>query len=200
MAPGGGARVRLAWFPRSPQQRFLQPSLRGHSLSVGAVAPTEPGRHVDEDTAQAGARGFSGCLSALQFERAAPLKAALRPGRSGRTSVQGPVTSSECGAGPGGDAAREHTHARAERPGAVEEGKPMAGRTRGHATLIGGVVAVSIFVLLCVAAVAVRLYQHRSPYTATEAEGPRKQGSSVAVPRCELGGQDATCGDRQAGF
>lgn len=63
-----------------------------------------------------------------------------------------------------------------------------------------GVVAVSIFVLLCVAAVAVRLYQHRSPYTATEAEGPRKQGSSVAVPRCELGGQDAMCGDRQAGF
>ncbi|XP_026346543.4 contactin-associated protein-like 4 [Ursus arctos] len=168
------------------------------SLVLGKIL--EPGRHVDEDTAQAGARGFSGCLSALQFERAAPLKAALRPGRSGRASVQGPVTSSECGAGPGGDAAREHTHARAERPGAVEEGKPMAGRTRGHATLIGGVVAVAIFVLLCVAAVAVRLYQHRSPYTATEAEGPGKQGSSAAVPRCELGGQDATCGDQQAGF
>uniref|UniRef100_A0A452R7R4 Contactin associated protein like 3 n=1 Tax=Ursus americanus TaxID=9643 RepID=A0A452R7R4_URSAM len=164
------------------------------SLVLGKIL--EPGRHVDEDTAQAGARGFSGCLSALQFERAAPLKAALRPGRSGRTSVQGPVTSSECGAGPGGDAAREHTHARA---GARLVGTRRCGLTVSLAPS-PGVVAVSIFVLLCVAAVAVRLYQHRSPYTATEAEGPRKQGSSVAVPRCELGGQDATCGDRQAGF
>lgn len=90
--------------------RFPRPINRA---PLTALSPAEPGRHVDEDTAQAGARGFSGCLSALQFERAAPLKAALRPGRSGRTSVQGPVTSSECGAGPGGDAAREHTHARA---------------------------------------------------------------------------------------
>uniref|UniRef100_A0A452R680 Contactin associated protein like 3 n=1 Tax=Ursus americanus TaxID=9643 RepID=A0A452R680_URSAM len=156
---------------------------------------------IISDTAQAGARGFSGCLSALQFERAAPLKAALRPGRSGRTSVQGPVTSSECGAGPGGDAAREHTHARA----AGTPGRGAMGTARRCGLTVSlapspGVVAVSIFVLLCVAAVAVRLYQHRSPYTATEAEGPRKQGSSVAVPRCELGGQDATCGDRQAGF
>uniref|UniRef100_A0A452R5W8 Contactin associated protein like 3 n=1 Tax=Ursus americanus TaxID=9643 RepID=A0A452R5W8_URSAM len=169
------------------------------SLVLGKIL--EPGRHVDEDTAQAGARGFSGCLSALQFERAAPLKAALRPGRSGRTSVQGPVTSSECGAGPGGDAAREHTHARA----AGTPGRGAMGTARRCGLTVSlapspGVVAVSIFVLLCVAAVAVRLYQHRSPYTATEAEGPRKQGSSVAVPRCELGGQDATCGDRQAGF
>uniref|UniRef100_A0A452R6R6 Contactin associated protein like 3 n=1 Tax=Ursus americanus TaxID=9643 RepID=A0A452R6R6_URSAM len=169
------------------------------SLVLGKIL--EPGRHVDEDTAQAGARGFSGCLSALQFERAAPLKAALRPGRSGRTSVQGPVTSSECGAGPGGDAAREHTHARAgaRLVGSGHEPSRRCGLTVSLAPS-PGVVAVSIFVLLCVAAVAVRLYQHRSPYTATEAEGPRKQGSSVAVPRCELGGQDATCGDRQAGF
>uniref|UniRef100_A0A452R751 Contactin associated protein like 3 n=1 Tax=Ursus americanus TaxID=9643 RepID=A0A452R751_URSAM len=179
------------------------------SLVLGKIL--EPGRHVDEDTAQAGARGFSGCLSALQFERAAPLKAALRPGRSGRTSVQGPVTSSECGAGPGGDAAREHTHARAGARLVGSGHEPCPGHSKSPGPVgtflahpLAGpgqcVVAVSIFVLLCVAAVAVRLYQHRSPYTATEAEGPRKQGSSVAVPRCELGGQDATCGDRQAGF
>ncbi|XP_077926165.1 contactin-associated protein-like 4 [Halichoerus grypus] len=160
----------------------------------------EPGGHVDEDTKQAGARGFSGCLSALQFERAAPLKAALHPGRSGRASVQGPVASSECGAGRGGSAAPEHTHAGAERPGVVEEGRPMAGETHGHSALIGGVVAVAIFVLLCVAAVAVRLYQQKSSCSTTELDGPRKQGSSVAMPSCELGGPDAVGGDQQAGF
>lgn len=68
---------------------------------------------MDEDTARAGARGFSGCLSALQFERTAPLKAALHPGRSGRASVLGPVASSECGARPGIGRVREHKHARA---------------------------------------------------------------------------------------
>nr|XP_025743681.1 contactin-associated protein-like 4 [Callorhinus ursinus] len=166
------------------------------SLMLGKIL--EPGGHVDEDTKQAGARGFSGCLSALQFERAAPLKAALHPGRSGRASVQGPVASSECGAGPGGGAAREQTHARAERPGVVEEGRPMAGETHGRSALIGGVVAVAIFVLLCVTAVAIRLYRQRSSYPTTELDGPGKQGSSMAVPRCELGGPDAVGGDQQS--
>ncbi|XP_032284243.1 contactin-associated protein-like 4 [Phoca vitulina] len=168
------------------------------SLVLGKIL--EPGGHVDEDTKQAGARGFSGCLSALQFERAAPLKAALHPGRSGRASVQGPVASSECGAGRGGSAAPEHTHVGAERPGVVEEGRPMAGKTHGHSALIGGVVAVAIFVLLCVAAVAIRLYQQKSSCSTTELNGPRKQGSSVAMPSCELGGPDAVGGDQQAGF
>lgn len=77
----------------------------GHA-PLTALSPSEPGRHVDENSTQAGTRGFSGCLSTLQFERTAPLKAALHPGCSGRTSVQGPVTSSECGVGPGADVAR----------------------------------------------------------------------------------------------
>lgn len=63
-----------------------------------------------------------------------------------------------------------------------------------------GVVAVAIFVLLCVAAVAIRLYQQKSSCSTTELNGPRKQGSSVAMPSCELGGPDAVGGDQQAGF
>ncbi|XP_049470401.1 contactin-associated protein-like 4 [Panthera uncia] len=162
------------------------------SLVLGKISGNS---HVDEDTAQAGAWGFSGCLSALQFESVAPLKAALHPGHPGRTLVQGPVASSECGSRQGGGRVREHTHARAGHPGAVDEGEPRADGPHGDSAVIGGAVAVVVFVLLCVAAVAARLYQQRGLSTTAGTEGREKQ-----VPQCELGRQDAVCGDQQEGI
>ncbi|XP_011896252.1 PREDICTED: contactin-associated protein-like 4 isoform X2 [Cercocebus atys] len=165
------------------------------SLVLGRIL--EPGGHVDAETARAGARGFSGCLSALQFQRVAPLKAALLPGRSGRASVRGPVARSSCGAGE--DAARERTHARAEYPGPVDEGEPIAGETRGDSAVIGGVIAVVMFFLLCLAAVAVRLYQQKNLYTPKEAP-PESHGTSKAVLRRELSVQNAARGTQKEHF
>nr|XP_014967065.2 contactin-associated protein-like 4 isoform X3 [Macaca mulatta] len=165
------------------------------SLVLGRIL--EPGGHVDAETARAGARGFSGCLSALQFQRVAPLKAALLPGRSGRASVRGPVARSSCGAGE--DAARERTHARAEYPGPVDEGEPIAGETRGDSAVIGGVIAVVMFVLLCLAAIAVRLYQQRNLYTPKEAP-PESHGTNEAVLRRELSVQNAARGTQKEHF
>ncbi|XP_073864759.1 contactin-associated protein-like 4 isoform X14 [Macaca fascicularis] len=165
-------------------------------LSV-ILAKNEPGGHVDAETARAGARGFSGCLSALQFQRVAPLKAALLPGRSGRASVRGPVARSSCGAGE--DAARERTHARAEYPGPVDEGEPIAGETRGDSAVIGGVIAVVMFFLLCLAAIAVRLYQQRNLYTPKEAP-PESHGTNEAVLRRELSVQNAARGTQKEYF
>ncbi|XP_024646140.2 contactin-associated protein-like 4 isoform X3 [Macaca nemestrina] len=165
------------------------------SLVLGRIL--EPGGHVDAETARAGARGFSGCLSALQFQRVAPLKAALLPGRSGRASVRGPVARSSCGAGE--DAARERTHAPAEYPGPVDEGEPIAGETRGDSAVIGGVIAVVMFFLLCLAAIAVRLYQQRNLYTPKEAP-PESHGTNEAVLRRELSVQNAARGTQKEHF
>uniref|UniRef100_A0AAY4AQI3 Contactin associated protein 2 n=1 Tax=Denticeps clupeoides TaxID=299321 RepID=A0AAY4AQI3_9TELE len=44
--------------------------------------------------------GFVGCLSRVQFNRVAPLKAALRSGISSTASVQGVLVESNCGASP----------------------------------------------------------------------------------------------------
>ncbi|XP_050607953.1 contactin-associated protein-like 4 [Macaca thibetana thibetana] len=165
------------------------------SLMLGRIL--EPGGHVDAETARAGARGFSGCLSALQFQRVAPLKAALLPGRSGRASVRGPVARSSCGAGE--DAARERTHARAEYPGPVDEGEPIAGETRGDSAVIGGVIAVVMFFLLCLAAIAVRLYQQKNLYTPKEAP-PESHGTNEAVLRRELSVQNAARGTQKEHF
>uniref|UniRef100_A0A8C7BQN0 Contactin-associated protein-like 4 n=1 Tax=Neovison vison TaxID=452646 RepID=A0A8C7BQN0_NEOVI len=173
-----------------------------HPYPLTALSPAEPGDHVDEDTARAGARGFSGCLSALQFERTAPLKAALHPGRSGRASVLGPVASSECGASPQVtvEACKGNGWVWAV-SGAAELG--CAGHTPAITIFLApspGVVAVAIFILLCMAAVAVHLYQQRSLCATTEVEGPRKQGSNAAAPRCELGRPDTVGGEQQAGL
>lgn len=61
-------------------------------------------------------------------------------------------------------------------------------------------VSVAIFVLLCMAAVAIHLYQQRSLCATTEVEGPRKQGSNAAAPRCELRRLDAVGGHQQVGL
>lgn len=67
--------------------------------------PAEP-PGADPDTQQAGARGFSGCLSAVRFGPATPLKAALRPGGPAPVTVRGYVAASRCAqaAGPGAPA------------------------------------------------------------------------------------------------
>lgn len=69
------------------------------------LAPAEP-PGADPDTLRAGARGFTGCLSAVRFGPATPLKAALLPGRPGPVAVRGQVAASRCapGAGPGAPA------------------------------------------------------------------------------------------------
>uniref|UniRef100_A0A8C4LKK4 Uncharacterized protein n=1 Tax=Equus asinus asinus TaxID=83772 RepID=A0A8C4LKK4_EQUAS len=144
------------------------------SLVLGKIL--EPGGHVDAETARAGARGFSGCLSAVQFERAAPLKAALRPGRPARVLVRGPVAASDCGAG-GGD---EHS-------GVMDEGEPMADATRGDSAVIGGVIAVAVFVLLCVAAIAIRLYQQKNLYSTKEGPTSRPERCGNQLRTGELG-------------
>lgn len=66
---------------------------------------------ADPDTLRAGARGFTGCLSAVRFGPAVPLKAALRSGGHSQVTVRGHVaTASRCadGTGPGAPA-REAT-------------------------------------------------------------------------------------------
>nr|XP_044607414.1 LOW QUALITY PROTEIN: contactin-associated protein-like 4 [Equus asinus] len=168
------------------------------SLVLGKIL--EPGGHVDAETARAGARGFSGCLSAVQFERAAPLKAALRPGRPRACWCGVPVAASDCGAGGGDGAARERTHVRAEHSGVMDEGEPMADATRGDSAVIGGVIAVAVFVLLCVAAIAIRLYQQKNLYSTKEAKPPENPVHAPTGLRCELSLQSAVCRNQKEYF
>ncbi|MBN3311598.1 CNTP5 protein, partial [Atractosteus spatula] len=65
------------------------------SLTLGKVTSSAI---EDEDVALAGVKGFVGCLSSVQFNQVAPLKAALHRHDSSLVSVKGRLTESNCGA------------------------------------------------------------------------------------------------------
>ncbi|VTJ86657.1 Hypothetical predicted protein, partial [Marmota monax] len=96
---------------------------------------------ADPDTRRAAARGFTGCLSAVRFGRAAPLKA-LRPGGPARVTVRGHVAAgARCAAGARpGDGARELAPRRAGGAGRSEpgeEGEPLVKADRSDSGVIG---------------------------------------------------------------
>uniref|UniRef100_A0A8D3DNH4 Contactin associated protein-like 5a n=1 Tax=Scophthalmus maximus TaxID=52904 RepID=A0A8D3DNH4_SCOMX len=64
-------------------------------VAVGAVASQE---NLDEEVTQAASKGFVGCLSSVQFNHVAPLKAALTNRGSSLVTIRGPLVQSNCGA------------------------------------------------------------------------------------------------------
>ncbi|KAG7266261.1 hypothetical protein CRUP_017524 [Coryphaenoides rupestris] len=64
------------------------------SLTLGKVTGADI---TDEAVRQAGLKGFIGCLSSVQFNHVAPLKAALLNPGSSLVSVRGQLVESNCG-------------------------------------------------------------------------------------------------------
>ncbi|XP_063468485.1 contactin-associated protein-like 4 isoform X6 [Symphalangus syndactylus] len=98
---------------------------------------------MDQDTALAGAQGFTGCLSAVQLSHVAPLKAALHPSHPDPVTVTGHVTESSCMTQPGTDAtSRERTHSFADHSGTIDDREPLANAIKSDSAVIGGVIEV----------------------------------------------------------
>ncbi|NP_620481.2 contactin-associated protein-like 4 isoform 2 [Homo sapiens] len=147
---------------------------------------------VDQDTALAGAQGFTGCLSAVQLSHVAPLKAALHPSHPDPVTVTGHVTESSCMAQPGTDAtSRERTHSFADHSGTIDDREPLANAIKSDSAVIGGLIAVVIFILLCITAIAVRIYQQKRLYKRSEAKRSENVDSAEAVLKSELNIQNA---------
>uniref|UniRef100_A0A8C0WP19 Contactin associated protein like 3 n=1 Tax=Castor canadensis TaxID=51338 RepID=A0A8C0WP19_CASCN len=171
------------------------------SLVLGRIL--EPGGHLDTDTLQAGTHGFVGCLSTLQFGHVAPLKAVLH---TEHTSVQGPVTASNCGASTGDITAWEQTPAQA---GGSERGRPgtllylgtglQACSDSGLSLPTPGVIALVVFVLLCTVAIAIRLHHQKNVDTAREVKQSENQGTAE-VAFSELDVQNVARGNQECCF
>uniref|UniRef100_A0A8C9XM79 Contactin associated protein family member 5 n=1 Tax=Sander lucioperca TaxID=283035 RepID=A0A8C9XM79_SANLU len=56
------------------------------------------GKNLNEEVMQAAFKGFIGCLSSVQFNHVAPLKAALTNRGSSLVTIRGPLVQSNCGA------------------------------------------------------------------------------------------------------
>uniref|UniRef100_A0AAQ5ZGC8 Contactin associated protein-like 5a n=1 Tax=Amphiprion ocellaris TaxID=80972 RepID=A0AAQ5ZGC8_AMPOC len=65
------------------------------SLTLGKVTRME---NLNEEVLQAASKGFIGCLSSVQFNHVAPLKAALTNRGSSLITIRGPLVQSNCGA------------------------------------------------------------------------------------------------------
>uniref|UniRef100_A0A8C6QD47 Contactin associated protein-like 4 n=1 Tax=Nannospalax galili TaxID=1026970 RepID=A0A8C6QD47_NANGA len=142
---------------------------------------------VDQETAMAAAHGFIGCLSAVQFSHVAPLKAALHPRHPAPVMVTGHVTESSCVTPAGTDAtSRERTHSFTDHSGTMDDKEPLSHAIKSDSAVIGGLIAVVIFILLCITAIAVRIYQQKRLYKRNEAKRSENVDSAEAVLKSEL--------------
>ncbi|KAB1256025.1 Contactin-associated protein-like 3 [Camelus dromedarius] len=77
------------------------------------------------------------------------------------------------------------------RSGPADEGEPLVTADRSDSAVIGGVIAVVIFILLCITAIAIRVYQQRWLYQKNESNIPQNGDNAETALKSELNMQSA---------
>ncbi|XP_045905677.1 contactin-associated protein-like 4 isoform X1 [Micropterus dolomieu] len=123
------------------------------SLILGRVQESDD---LDVELAGLASLGFTGCLSGVRFNSISPLKAALLHPDS-PVIVTGPLAQSSCGSSsPANPYAAETTHSLSDQPGSVDPGQPLVNAIRSDSALIGGLIAVVIFIAVSALAIMAR--------------------------------------------
>lgn len=147
--------------------------------------------------------GFIGCLSRVQFNGVAPLKSALRtaagaqatptaglpdkqPAAASPASYQGKLVESNCGASPltipPMSAATDPWHldnTDAEFP--FNEERVIPDGVNRDSAIIGGIIAVVIFTILCTLVFLIRyMFRHKGTYHTNEAKGSGESAGESA--------------------
>ncbi|CAB1423253.1 unnamed protein product [Pleuronectes platessa] len=145
------------------------------SLVLGRV----PDSDLDPDVSRLASLGFSGCLSVLSFNSISPLKAALLHPDTSPVSISGPLLRSSCGSSASANPyAAENKHHLSDQSGSVGSGQPLVNAIRTDSALIGGVIAVVIFVVVAVLAITGRfLYRRKETYRNQEVKGVQREDS-----------------------
>ncbi|KAM3940316.1 contactin-associated protein-like 4 [Leptodactylus fuscus] len=139
-----------------------------HSLVLGKISDDID---VDLETMKASANGFIGCLSAVRFNNIVPLKAAFKSNFTSQVIIKGHVIESGCGSLNGEDAGSgETTHSFADHSGTLENGEQLTKALSSGFALIGGVISVAVFILLCIAGIAIRIYLQKNTFEKNEAK------------------------------
>ncbi|XP_068186005.1 contactin-associated protein-like 5 [Antennarius striatus] len=125
------------------------------SLTLGKVIGRE---NLSEKVKQAASKGFIGCLSSVQFNHVAPLKAALTNRGSSLVTIRGPLVESNCGA-----LAESTSHILQDQTITANKDKEQRGSaTQKDLAVIAGVVTAVVFISVCaLAAISRLLYQQR---------------------------------------
>ncbi|XP_015490502.1 contactin-associated protein-like 5 [Parus major] len=133
------------------------------SLTLGKVTDS---LSLDPEVSKANAYGFTGCLSSVQYNHIAPLKAALRHPSVAPVTVRGSLTESSCASMLEADVNTATTIYSSSDPfGKTDEREPLTNAVRSDSAVIGGVIAVVIFIIFCIIAIMSRfLYQHKQAH------------------------------------
>uniref|UniRef100_A0A8C7VZJ8 Contactin associated protein like 3 n=1 Tax=Oncorhynchus mykiss TaxID=8022 RepID=A0A8C7VZJ8_ONCMY len=139
---------------------------------------------LDPEIARLNSLGFSGCLSVVQFNSITPLKAALLYPNTSPVIVTGPLAESTCGSSsPANTYPAETTHPLSDHSGTVGTGEPIVNAIKSDSALIGGVIAVVIFVILSALAVMVRfLYRRKETFHSQEPKSIKPEADSPEYP------------------
>ncbi|CAJ1073054.1 contactin-associated protein-like 4 [Xyrichtys novacula] len=146
------------------------------SVVLGRVRGSDD---LDPDLVRVASLGFSGCLSVVHFNSISPLKAALLHPNTSPVTISGPLVQSKCGSSASANPyAAENTHHLSDRSGSVGSGEPLVNAIRTDSALIGGVIAVVIFVVVAGLAVTARfLYRRKETYRNQEVKGVKQEDS-----------------------
>ncbi|XP_059136413.1 contactin-associated protein like 5-1-like isoform X3 [Peromyscus eremicus] len=160
----------------SPEAEFRT----ARSLTLGKVTET---LGLDPEVAKANTLGFVGCLSSVQYNHIAPLKAALRHASIAPVTVQGTLTEYNCGSMADSDMNAVTTvHSSSDPFGKTDEREPLTNAVRSDSAVIGGVIAVVTFITFCIIGIMTRfLYQHKQSHRTNqmkEKEYPENLDSS----------------------
>uniref|UniRef100_A0A674HSA9 Contactin associated protein family member 5 n=1 Tax=Taeniopygia guttata TaxID=59729 RepID=A0A674HSA9_TAEGU len=133
------------------------------SLTLGKVTDS---LSLDPEVSKANAYGFTGCLSSVQYNHISPLKAALRHPSIAPVTVRGSLTESSCASMMEADVNTATTIYSSSDPfGKTDEREPLTNAVRSDSAVIGGVIAVVIFIIFCIIAIMSRfLYQHKQAH------------------------------------
>uniref|UniRef100_A0A4W6CP11 Contactin associated protein like 3 n=1 Tax=Lates calcarifer TaxID=8187 RepID=A0A4W6CP11_LATCA len=137
---------------------------------------------LDPDLARLAALGFTGCLSVVHFNSISPLKAALLHPDTSPVIITGPLVQSNCGSlASANPYAAENTHHLSGKDLSGKrwgESQPLVNAIRTDSALIGGLIAVVIFVLVTGLAITARfLYRRKETYRNQDVKGVKQEDS-----------------------
>ncbi|XP_051943428.1 contactin-associated protein-like 4 [Hippocampus zosterae] len=143
------------------------------SLLLGKVQESE---EVDPNLVRLSSLGFSGCLSVVRFNSVSPLKEALLRPHGGTVHISGPLVRSNCGSPAESSPYAAHNTPHPSDPSS--SGQPLVNAMRTDSALIGGVIAVIIFVTAAVLAMAAKfLYRRKETYRNQEVKSGQQDVS-----------------------
>ncbi|KAM4556058.1 contactin-associated protein-like 4 [Fundulus diaphanus] len=150
------------------------------SLVLGRVHESDD---LDPHLARLASLGFTGCLSVVRFNSINPLKAALLHPDTSPVIIAGPLVQSSCGSAASANPyAAENKHHISDRSGSVGSGQPLVNAIRTDSALVGGVIAVVIFVVVAGLAVTARYLYRRKDTSRSQERSAVKRDDSPDYP------------------